>query len=287
MRWLLLLCASLLLAGCGASDPVASEDVAAAVEKTTSVGSSRVSIAGGAGDGSETAEGEVDYDGRRARMTVRYEPADDGPQQGGQMLFVGPTAYMETSIFGIDPDQVIPELKRKPRRWQSFEWDDGEPSLGELIFPFPYVDPSRLMNAMEEVSGDVESLGKKDVRGVETEGYRLTVDLRRVVEEAPAAHREALLEELERESRKTIPVQVWIDDDGFARRLTIFDPEDEVTLDFYDFGIDVDVEAPPEDQVEPLDLLAGAGYDEEVDSGELEDLEDAPRVSTVTVEEDE
>ncbi len=288
MRWMLLVAVSVALAGCGAADPVASEDVSAAVEKTASVGSSRVSIAGQDGQGRETAEGEVDYNRRLARMTVRYGPADDSPEQSGQMMFVGTTAYMETSMFGIDPNKVIPELKRKPRRWQSFPWDDQEPSLYELIFPFPFVDPSRLLNALEEVSGSVESLGRKDVRGVGTEGYRLSVDMRRVVDEAPAAHREALLEELERESRKTIPMQVWIDDEGFARRLTIFDPEDEVTLDFYDFGVEVDVQAPPEDQVESIDnLLTAEGTEEQVDSGELEDLHEAPRVSTVTPEEDE
>ena len=75
-----------------------------------------------------------------------------------------------------------------------------KPTLDTLLFPFPFIDPTRLLNALEEVSGEVESLGSKEVRGVDTEGYRLSIDLRRAIEEAPAAHRKALLEELEDES---------------------------------------------------------------------------------------
>ena len=253
MRWALLLVAAGLLAGCGANDPTASEDVSAAAERTASVGSSRISIVGDEGEERMTGEGAIDYDRRRGQITIEYEPAEGNPLPG-EMLFVGDMLYMPTSIFGMAIDEVDAK-KLKP--WMSADLAGEKPTLDTLLFPFPFIDPTRLLNAFEEVSGDVESLGPKEVRGVDTEGYRLSIDLRRVIEEAPAAHREALLEELESETRKTQPVEIWIDEDGFARRLFLADEEEEVTVDFYDFGVEVDVEAPPADQVESADDFFG------------------------------
>ena len=228
-----------------------------------------------------TGEGAIDYDRRRGQITIEYESAEDNPLPG-EMLFVGDMLYMPTSIFGMAIDEVdAKELKP----WMSADLAGEKPTLDTLLFPFPFIDPTRLLNAFEEVSGDVESLGPKEVRGVDTEGYRLSIDLRRVIEEAPAAHREALLEELESETQKTQPVEIWIDEDGFARRLFLADEEEEVTVDFYDFGVEVDVEAPPADQVESADDFfdgrnaetdddeVGSGDDDEAQARRLEEDE--------------
>ena len=67
MRWAPLLVAAGLLAGCGANDPTASEEVSAAAEKTASVGSSRISIVGDEGEERMTGEGAIDYDRRRGQ----------------------------------------------------------------------------------------------------------------------------------------------------------------------------------------------------------------------------
>ena len=233
---------------------MASDDVSAAVEKTASVDSSRIAIVEARTEGRTIGEGVSDFSGRRGRITVDYESRENHNERlpGGEVLFVGTTMYLSRSIFGAWQGT---ETEEKLKPWLAADLAEQEPSLDSLLFPFPYIDPARLLNALEEVSGAVESLGAKNVRGVETEGYRLTVDLRRAVEEGPAAHRQALLDELERESQKTVPIRVWIDDDGFARRLVVLDGEDELTLDFYDFGVNVDVEAPPDDQVDDFDRL--------------------------------
>jgi hypothetical protein len=127
-----------------------------------------------------------------------------------------------------------------------------------------------ILNAFELVSGSVESLGEETVRGVSTDHYRLTLDLARLIETAPAANRAALREELEKREAKTEPIEIWIDDAGRARRVQVtLDKDDLVAVDFYDFGVEVDVEAPPADQVDDIAELFRSD-DTEVGGGKSE-----------------
>jgi hypothetical protein len=268
-----LLGSALLLTGCGASDPTAAEEVSAAAEQAVDTGSSRIALSGGDETATYSGEGMVDYRDRRATFTYKVEskPGEEEMRGEGEFRAIGSMAYMENSIFGAAAGD---DERLKP--WVAFDLSETEPSLDNLLFPFPFIDPTRLLNALQEVSGDLEELGSKEIRGVETEGFRLEVDFRRLIEEAPAAHRDELLAELENEPQKTLAVEVWIDDDGFVRRLV--DRRDSVTLDFFDFGVEVDVRAPPEDQVMDDDVFwegeesSSVGDDEEVEveTGELE-----------------
>ena len=45
---------------------------------------------------------------------------------------------------------------------------------------------------------------------------------------------------------------VFVDDDGLVRRLTLRDADGSVSVDFWDFGADVDVQAPPARDVSEL-----------------------------------
>jgi hypothetical protein len=87
--------------------------------------------------------------------------------------------------------------------------------------------------------------------------------------------------ELERRAEKTLPVEIWIDDVGRARRFVLELDEVPATIDFYDFGVEVDVQAPPQDEVLDDDELLGVG-DVEVESGSYE-YEESP-VETVEEE---
>jgi hypothetical protein len=278
---LLLAVAAVGLAGCGASGPVASEKVSAAVEKTAAVSSSRVSVVGEQPDERVTGEGLIDFDARLATFDLHFESTEGG-QEGsrGQMRFVGTTAYISSSLDSLGgPREDVPG--REPKAWVAWDgWSNQAPTLDTLILPFPFIDPTRLFGVLQEVSGEIEGLGFETVRGVEVEGYRFEIDLRRAIDEAPAAHREALLADLEHETEKSIPAEVWVDEDGYARRLFVVVDEEEVTLDFYDFGVAVQVEAPPEDQIEEFDLPDegwteyGAGESVRLDEGDYEELED-------------
>lgn len=257
----------LLASACGASDPIASEEVSAAVAKTASAGSSRMEIASLEDGKRMVMRGVADHERRRAALT--YETTASGSKQlsGTEFRVIGTTMYMETSAFGLSAD---PAKGAKPKPWFKVEGFDDEVTIDALLFPFPFIQPGKILAAFEQVSGAVETLGAETVRGVPTERYRLTLDLARLIETAPAGDRAALRKELEQRKTKSEPVEIWIDDAGLARRVRFVVDSDGVTIDFFDFGIDVKVEAPPADQVEDFDALLGAARDDtEVGSGEI------------------
>jgi archaeosine-15-forming tRNA-guanine transglycosylase len=75
------------------------------------------------------------------------------------------------------------------------------------------------------------------------------------------------------------PVDVWIDHENRVRRVTVRDELEEntgiiTTFEFFDFGVDVDVQVPPADKLitqERLDELQGHGSARMTDA-ELEAL---------------
>ena len=51
----------------------------------------------------------------------------------------------------------------------------------------------------------------------------------------------------------TVPIDVFVGEDGLVRRLTLASGGERVSVDFWDFGADVDVPAPPAADVQRLD----------------------------------
>jgi hypothetical protein len=269
MRRLVLLVPATLLAlaasACGATDPVAAEEVSGAATKTASAGSFRVGIEGTDDGEPVVMSGLADFERHRAAFTYDQAPSDDEQLVGTELRAIGTTLYMDSAVLGVGGESPA---KIKP--WIKIEDFDDEASLDNLIFPFPFVEPGMILNAFELVSGSVESLGEETVRGVSTDHYRLTLDLARLIETAPAANRAALREELEKREAKTEPIEIWIDDAGRARRVQVtLDKDDLVAVDFYDFGVEVDVEAPPADQVDDIAELFRSD-DTEVGGGKSE-----------------
>jgi hypothetical protein len=136
-------------------------------------------------------------------------------------------------------------------------------------------NPSSATNTLQYLRGvsedGIEEIGEEDVRGTETTHYRAEIDVDKVVEQLRDADisddaRELAEKGLEQFEGGTIPTDVWIDDDGRARRQDVemrLRVEGE-TLDvrtrveMFDFGVEVDVEAPPADEVVDIsELLRG------------------------------
>ncbi len=266
---------AVMLSGCGATDVVDAQDVSAAAVKTTDAGSSRVELVSEDDESRTTMAGVIDYERRLAVFSFleRTKQNEQAVVPAVEMRFVGTTAFFESKLLG-GSGSGLGEAEPKP--WLALDWSEVEVSLETLIFPFPFIDPSRLLAALEEASGEVEDLGELEIRGVATDGYRLTIDLRRLVEEAPQSARTALLKELDSRKQKTLPVEVWLDDEGLARRLTLPEGDEPVTMDFFDFGVDVDVQVPPDDQVESFDGLFGVVESEGSISGTMEERETEP-----------
>jgi len=139
-------------------------------------------------------------------------------------------------------------------------------------------DPRQFLGALEAISDNVTKVGTQSVRGTETTHYHASIDFGKALDQAdiPSSLRDA-----EKQFAKsndagpaTIPVDVFVDGDGYVRRISLHlddflgndggsgaasGPALTVSVDLYDFGIPVDVQPPPPDQVSHLPLLGGPG----------------------------
>ena len=99
------------------------------------------------------------------------------------------------------------------------------------------------------------------MRGVETTRYVGRLDFRKALdaglERLPAAERERARQGMQRmlgrPGSKGVPFEVFVDDDGLLRRLTLDMSMEamgqplstKLSMDYFNFGVDVDVQAPP------------------------------------------
>lgn len=277
-RIVLLLAAALLLPACGGGDSVAADPVAEAATKTTEAGSSRIdfTMAMEAEGRSITLRGDgvFDYTSPRGRMTL-----DVGDLTGlaGEMLGNG---RMEFVLDGRAYYMKFPgAMQLVGRQWLKIDLE----RVGELTgadlggLEQANQNPAQLMQFLRGASDDIEELGKEEVRGVETTHYRAKVDLEEAAEqgaeigELSDEMREQLQAEIERMKAQTgletLPVEVWVDEENLVRRMQMavsFAVEGEqvgmdMTMDFFDFGVDVRVARPPADQTIDITELASLG----------------------------
>jgi hypothetical protein len=269
--------AAIGLAGCGGSENLAEglspqAAVAEAATKTAEAGSARVSFTGtmeGVPGGPFTFTGEGEFSDRQGRMT--FDMSDLGAAAGGafggemEMVMDGLLIYMK---FPPDIASQLPGGKQ----WLRIDLAAAGDELGidfEELMQFQQTDPTQTLQYLRGASEDFEEVGSEEVRGVETTHYRGTVDLRKALEQIPAESREGFERVLELVGQTKMPFEVWIDDDGLARRMKYEQPlpagqgsQDAsmgLTMEMYDFGTEVDVEPPPANEVIDLQEMIGQG----------------------------
>mgnify|MGYP001823927503 FL=1 len=161
---------------------------------------------------------------------------------------IGDTAYLRFGLFsmlGVQTD------------WVSMPASDAGATAAS--FGANPVNPADIMSTFGPGVSDPEDLGRETIRGVETTHYSVLVDIEKVTAEAdPAA-----LEELEGIGTDfptgEIPVDFWVGDDGNVYRFSMqFDgattPDAAfesmtMTWEIFDYGADIEIVAPPADQV--------------------------------------
>ena len=201
----------LLAGGCGGFDN--EPNLAKAVERTEATGSSRVEIRVVGLEGGQTEQ--LSCEGAVSYARKRYRFMCDEVDLG------------RTESIGID--SFVYNRLGSDRRWQKIPTDDD---------PLLHFSPETFLALLRDASEKTERLGEVDVRGVPTVHYRLTVDRKALVVGARTG--------------ETVSVEVWLDDDGLIRRIWVEDDTGVVAVrfEFYDFGVDVDIEAPPADRVD-------------------------------------
>jgi hypothetical protein len=131
----------------------------------------------------------------------------------------------------------------------------GDPA--DVLIPSPGTPtkPTDVLSRVLLASVENQELGKEDIRGTETTHHRARVDLTKLVKQLPPAERpEADLQRFWGE--RFVPVDLWIDGESRLRRITIArrgvgnndTAEQTMTVDLFDYGVDVVVQPPPADE---------------------------------------
>jgi hypothetical protein len=243
-RLLLLAVAALAFAGCGSASGSSLDDAAEATAADTSRFEMEFRITGMPANvnSTMTAEGVFDYPNERGIMTV-----------GGKLPYVGKdVSFTEFRLIGNVG--YTRWLVKGKGHW--VKEDDvqtsGDPV--ELLIPFPGspTKPTDVLARVLLASEEEEELGEEEIRGTNTTHYRARVDIEKLVKQLPAADRpDGDVSQLWGE--KLVPVEIWIDDESRLRRITIEQTDDDAsmstTVELFDYGVEVDVEPPPADEI--------------------------------------
>jgi hypothetical protein len=256
-RLVLMLLVAWMAAACSSASPEELLDRApeALEEAGTSRFVMRVTAAGEGVDSRFEATGEQDL----TAGTLRME-ADLGLDAAStETLVVDDTIFLRSPLFEMftgDADGWIGVDLEEAGRSSGLELDQlVEGNTG----------PAALVQQLRGAAGDIEELGTDEVRGVDTRHLRVTVDTERAIEQSPAEVRDQLRTFAETSGLPDqYPMEVWIDDEALVRRIsTVVEIEDEVagpvtqqtTLELFDFGVGVDIEAPDPDDVTDMGQL--------------------------------
>jgi hypothetical protein len=117
-------------------------------------------------------------------------------------------------------------------------------------------NPANVLDLLRS-AGSVQTVGTETVDGVQTTHYRATIDLSKAAGLVGGPAQQAVQHLIDNGGPSTIPVDVWIGDDGLVRRVSIDDritvsgqtASVKVQLDISDYGATANVTAPPSDQV--------------------------------------
>lgn len=242
-----------VLVGCGASG-TPEEIVAASADVTGQAGTARMDLrvaftGEDVPEGFEFGgEGVIDLPAGTAEMTMDLGGLPMAGAGSISMIVDGNTLYLQ-----------LPGLGGRTQ-WFRLDTEDMAGALGTGTTAGT-TNPAQQLDVLRGVTGDVEQAGSEEVRGEPTTRYEFTVDVAEALAELPEEQRAALRDVSEAMDTDELPVSVWIDGEGRTRRLR-YDFElppsatggpsggrTTVTLEYFDFGVDVAVEPPPEDDV--------------------------------------
>lgn len=217
-------------------------------------------------------DGAFDFDGQRGTMNLDYTGliealGEDVPEAAqalpDQMIMDGAVLYMRFPGFV--------ELYPDATEWIKMDVQELAEQQGldfDLYSGFNQSDPSQVLQYLQS-AGSVEDVGMESIRGVKTTHYQALVDLTKVPELLPAGEQTALEQSyeqlIEQTGEEVIPMDVWIDKQGRARRVSsrmsfglasgMPGASMKWVMDLFDFGAEVDVSPPPPDQVTDLSEL--------------------------------
>lgn len=245
--------------GSGGDAAVSIRTLQAAVSNTQHASTSRflmdVSFDGSGRNVVIHADGVASDDGKQGKVTVTL------PTLGSiEERVVDGIVYMD--FGGLPFASVLPEGKH----WLSVSADELKARTGTDLGSLDQAQnnsPRQGLEYLQGLSGDVEKVGDDTVAGEHATHYRASIDYAKVAAKLPSES-SALADKLAKLG--TVPADVWIDDhDRVVKMHFTIDGSTlgaeagagEFTMEITDFGVPIDVQAPPAD--ETVDFLTLRG----------------------------
>lgn len=240
----------LVLSACGGGSGTTAQDkdtlapraaVVQAAQQSTELASSRFSLRSTSNIGGTEiefgGEGSFSYASGNGEMTFSL------PGGAGELrqLVVGETLYMQ--------------LPNEPGSFYELRLADlVDTSLAGST------DPTGGLQALTAANDDVVDVGREEVRGEETTHYRGTYDVKESLKVVKGPTATLLTKALGDTDLSAVPFDAYIDDEGRLVRmdqtLEIASPQlqsqtvqVQSRVELFDFGVEVDVTAPPAEQV--------------------------------------
>jgi hypothetical protein len=266
----LLAIAPLALVACGGSEnsagvPVLSAHALANVaDTTTAKGTMRMTMRqtfslGGEGSLPMSGQGVFDTKNNRGEMTMTMDLSSlegagalGGAASKQHVIIDGSTMYMSSPLLAGG----LPGGKQWLKLDLAKLGKQAGIDVGSLMQSGSQ-DPTQMLRFLKGASGDITKLGSETVRGEPTTHYKATVDFTKIPDTVPASQRAAVRSAMRQlvglAGTKTMPMEVWIGDDGVARRIatdmtmTIDGQRTKLAqrMEFYDFGTKVAIAVPP------------------------------------------
>lgn len=274
----LLAALALVAAGCGGggtSSVTPLELVANAATKTTKADSARftmtvTSTVGPIGPITITANGVSDNSTHSAKMSMDLSSiaqlvgsaAGDASQWKGDVIVDGATAGDVVAYMRLP---AVSKLVPGAKQWLKLDMNALAKMKGvdfsQLLQAAGSQDPTQALQMIQSV-GDVKKVGTEQIDGVDTTKYSGTLDPQKLVKKFANGQLGRIVRQM---GTTPIPVTVWVDGDGYVRRLDesmsaktptgTMDVKVDVGLS--DFGTTVDVTPPPADQTTDVAQLIG------------------------------
>jgi hypothetical protein len=273
MRRGLLICAiaaaSLATAACGGGAANALQSVAGAAEKTAGTDSVKFHLklsesVGPIGPLTFTADGVSDNTAKAADMTMDLSSiaAFAGSQAGAPDQWKA-HFVLDNEVFYMQLPAIDKYLKGKT--WVKADLNKLAKQhgfdLSQLLQQAGSQDPTKALQAIQSV-GNVSKVGTATIDGVNTTEYSGTID----VKKAAAALGPSASKLFAQAKLTSIPVDVWVGDDGLVRRFHenfaylvqgAGELNTDLTMDLTDFGVKTNIQPPPADQTVDIGALKG------------------------------
>ena len=259
-----------VLAGCGGGrQAVALDPVAAAATKTQAAGAARIRYtlaitAPRLPDGTVRINGTGVIDGTSGSATFDL---------GSALQAAGvPAGSSITATYLKQGDDYVVYLKLGAlashlpggKQWLELDLSKLGTSAGidlNQLLAGSRLQPTDVLSMLRAAGAAVQKIGSEKVDGAPTTHYHVTVDLAKALEAKGLTS--PLLAGIAAEM-PSVPEDVWIGSDGLVRRIELAyglrhqgkSIRLEMSMDIYDYGVDVTIAAPPSNEVFDATQLA-------------------------------